>query len=46
MSWLAILALAVAGFAFAAFVLKLPRSSWTLFAAAQMASSSRRAIAT
>ena len=34
MSWLAILALAVAGFAFAAFVLKLPRSSWTLFAAA------------
>ena len=34
MSWLAILALAVAGFAFAAFVIKLPRSSWTLFAAA------------
>ena len=34
MSWLAILALAALGFVVAAFALKLPRASWTLFAAA------------
>ena len=34
MSWLAILALAAFGFVFAVFALKLPRASWTLFAAA------------
>ncbi|MCH2488031.1 MAG: tetratricopeptide repeat protein [Erythrobacter sp.] len=34
MSWATILAPAVLGFGLAAFVLKLPRSSWTLFAAA------------
>ena len=34
MSWLPILALAALGFVVAAFALKLPRASWTLFAAA------------
>lgn len=33
MSWIAILLVAVAAFAFTAFVLKLPRQSWTMFAA-------------
>lgn len=34
MTWLAVILLALAAFAVAAFVLKLPRGAWTLFAAA------------